>query len=90
MFLQILLTTFWLVFIAELGDKTQIQTMVLTAKYKSILPVLLGSSIALVCSSVIGVLAGSIIEKFIPINYIQTGAGVVFIILGVLMLLGKL
>jgi Ca2+/H+ antiporter, TMEM165/GDT1 family len=90
MFAKILITTFWLVFVAELGDKTQIQTMVLTAKYKSILPVLLGSSIALVLSAVIGVLAGSVIEKFIPINYIQVGGGVVFIILGILMVTGKM
>lgn len=88
--LKVIISTFICVFLAELGDKTQIQTMLLAAKSNSILPVFIGASLALVASSVIGVLAGSIITKYIPPHYIQNAAGMVFIILGIMILLGKI
>lgn len=61
--LKVIISTFICVFLAELGDKTQIQTMLLAAKSNSILPVFIGASLALVASSVIGVLAGSANHK---------------------------
>lgn len=88
--LKIIISTFITVFLAELGDKTQIQTMLLAAKTNRLLPVFIGSSLALMCSSLIGVFAGSIITKYIPPNYIQNASGVIFIILGVLILFGKI
>lgn len=88
--LKLIFTTFILVFIAELGDKTQLATMLMAAQNKSIWPVFLGASLALVCSSLLGVFTGSIISKYIPANYIQNGAAISFIIIGVLLLLGKI
>jgi len=87
---KILLTTFGLVFIAELGDKTQLATMLLATRSKTIVPVFIGASIALVLSSLIGVCAGSFITKFVPTHYLQNGAGLAFILLGVLLLSGKI
>ncbi|QUH19346.1 TMEM165/GDT1 family protein [Alkaliphilus sp. B6464] len=87
---NIIITTFWIVFIAELGDKTQLQTMLLATRSKSLWPVFLGSSLALVLSSFLGVCASTILTKYISPHYLQTGAGVVFIVIGVLTLLGRM
>lgn len=88
--LKTIFTTFLLVFIAELGDKTQITTMLLAADNKSIWPVFIGASIALVCSSLVGVFAGSVLTKYIPPNLIQNAAAIAFIIIGILLLMGKI
>ncbi|MBO8126041.1 MAG: TMEM165/GDT1 family protein [Firmicutes bacterium] len=90
MFWQTFLSTFGLVFLAELGDKTQLATMLLVAQEKSPLAVFAGSASALVVSSLIGVVAGVAISKLIPPNIIQNVAAVAFIVLGVLMLTGKI
>ena len=57
-FLTIFITTFTTIFIAELGDKTQIATLMLSAESGKPLMVFLGSSLALISSSVVGVLIG--------------------------------
>jgi putative Ca2+/H+ antiporter (TMEM165/GDT1 family) len=88
--LRTVLYTFFLVFIAELGDKTQLATMLLSAKSNSIMSIFIGSSLALVCSSFIGVFAGAYITKYIPPHYIQNSAGVLFIAMGILILTGKI
>lgn len=88
--LKTILYTFFLVFVAELGDKTQLATMLLSAKSNSIMTVFIGSSLALVCSSFIGVFAGAYITKYIPPHYIQNSAGVLFILMGILILSGKI
>ncbi|MGE4283129.1 MAG: TMEM165/GDT1 family protein [Clostridia bacterium] len=86
---KIIFTAFWVVFIAELGDKTQLSTMLLASKTKNGLPVFIGASCALVLSSIIGVLCGEILGKYIPASYIQIGAGISFIMIGILLLIGK-
>ncbi|QEK13526.1 TMEM165/GDT1 family protein [Crassaminicella thermophila] len=88
--LRIIMTAFWLVFIAELGDKTQLQTMLLATQSKSILGVFIGASCALVFSTLLGVLAGTYITRFISPNYLQIAAGFTFILIGILTLLGKI
>jgi putative Ca2+/H+ antiporter (TMEM165/GDT1 family) len=88
--LKLILSTFLLVFIAELGDKTQLATMLLASQNESIWPIFIGSSLALVCSSLLGVFAGNLLSKYIPASYLQTGAAIAFIIIGILLLLGKI
>ncbi|EYE88648.1 hypothetical protein Q428_06725 [Fervidicella metallireducens AeB] len=88
--LKIIISTFLLVFIAELGDKTQLTTMLLSAQSNSKLAVLIGSSLALICSSIVGVLVGSYINKYIPQNIIQTAAAIAFLIIGFLLLFNKI
>lgn len=90
MFWQTFLSTFGLVFLAELGDKTQLATMLLVAQEKSPAAVFAGSASALVLSSFIGVVAGLAITKVVPTSFIQTGAAIAFITIGVLMLVGKI
>tara|TARA_Y100000589_G_C27157689_1_gene631490 strand:+ start:356 stop:670 length:315 start_codon:yes stop_codon:yes gene_type:complete len=57
-FLSIFLTSFTTIFLAELGDKTQLATLMLSAESGRPLIVFLGSSFALLCSSIVGVLIG--------------------------------
>lgn len=83
-------SAFILVFLAELGDKTQLSTMLLASKSKSIWHTFIGSACALVLSSLLGVLAGSVINKFIPVFYLQLFSGIAFILIGLLLIIGKL
>ncbi|MGI6113941.1 MAG: TMEM165/GDT1 family protein [Mahellales bacterium] len=79
-----------MVFIAELGDKTQLATMMMASRSNSIWYVFIGSAAALVCSSLLGVIAGSVLTKYIPTNYLQTGSGIAFVIIGTLLLLNRI
>lgn len=80
---KIFLTVFGAVFIAELGDKTQLATMLFAAdKDVSKYTVFLAASAALVVASAIGVLAGSLLSEFINEKYLHYIAGVGFIIIG--------
>ncbi|KAB3533839.1 TMEM165/GDT1 family protein [Alkaliphilus pronyensis] len=88
--LRTIAMTFCIVFIAELGDKTQLQTMLLATQKKSSLPVFIGASLALILSSFIGVFAATYLNKYINPNVLQTAAGIIFIVFGVLTLIGKL
>lgn len=81
--LKLLLTTFGLVFLAELGDKTQLATFCFSADCDSRLSVFLGSAGALVLSSLIAVVFGAAVSRVVPPNYIKIGAGIFFVIVGV-------
>jgi putative Ca2+/H+ antiporter (TMEM165/GDT1 family) len=81
---KVLLTVFASVFIAELGDKTQLATMLFASdKEISKLTVFFGASLALILTSAIGVAAGSFISQFISERHLQYLAGIGFIIIGV-------
>ena len=81
--IKLLMTTFGLVFLAELGDKTQLATVCFSADCDSRISVLLGSAGALVLSSLIAVIFGAGISRLIPPDYIKIGAGVFFVVVGV-------
>jgi putative Ca2+/H+ antiporter (TMEM165/GDT1 family) len=83
---QLFGTTFATVFLAELGDKTQLATMSLAAHEGSRLAVFLGSALALVCTSALGVLAGGLIGRWFSPQWIQRAAGTLFLILGTAMI----
>ncbi|SPD73616.1 conserved hypothetical protein [uncultured Desulfobacterium sp.] len=84
---KLMLTTFTMVFLAELGDKTQLATFAFSAKNSARLSVFIGAAGALVLTSLLAVLFGGIISRVIPENYIRMGAGALFVILGIWMLL---
>jgi len=84
--LKILFTTFGLIFLAELGDKTQLATFAFAAESRSRIAVFLGSAGALVLTSLLAVVFGSAVGRLIPENYIRVGAGALFVLLGVWML----
>ena len=87
--LKLLFSTFGLVFLAELGDKTQLATLSLAASGRSRLSVFLGSAGALVLTSAIAVLLGTAVAGAIPEIWIRRLAGAGFIVMGVLFLVGR-
>ncbi|NOZ10185.1 MAG: TMEM165/GDT1 family protein [Gammaproteobacteria bacterium] len=81
---KVLLTVFATVFIAELGDKTQLATMLFAAdKEVSKLTVFFGASLALIVASGIGVLAGGLISQYFNPRYLHYIAGIGFIGIGI-------
>lgn len=83
-------TAFITLFLAELGDKTQLAVITMTAKTDSKLSVFLGASLALIAVTALGVLLGGILSEYIPTEWLQRIVAVAFIVIGVLMLWGKL
>ncbi len=86
---KLFLSTFAAIFVAELGDKTQLAALSLSAGSKSKWMVFLGSSLALVASSAIAVAVGEGVSRFISPLWLKRIAGVIFIALGVLFLVRK-
>ena len=82
-FLSIFITTFSTIFIAELGDKTQIATLMLSAESGKPIIVFLGSSLALISSSVVGVLIGKWLSKKISPSKFALFTGALMIIISV-------
>ena len=80
-FLTIFITTFTTIFIAELGDKTQIATLMLSAESGKPIIVFLGSSLALISSSVVGVLVGKWLSKNISPSKFALFTGVLMILI---------
>ena len=80
-FLSIFITTFSTIFIAELGDKTQIATLMLSAESGKPIIVFLGSSLALISSSIVGVLIGKWLSKIISPNNFALCTGALMIII---------
>lgn len=81
-------STFAAVFLAEMGDKTQIATMSLSGASSSRLSVFAGSALALVATSAIAVLLGGVVSRYVPAIWIKRAAGAVFIVLGVVYFAG--
>jgi putative Ca2+/H+ antiporter (TMEM165/GDT1 family) len=80
---KVFATIFAAVFIAELGDKTQLATMLFAAdKAVNKYTVFIAASAALVVASAIGVLAGSLLSEYIDEKYLHYIAGTGFIIIG--------
>ena len=81
-------STFAAVFLAEMGDKTQLATMSLAAG-GSRWAVFAGAALALVATSAVAVLAGEVVSRLVPPIWIRRGAGALFLALGLLYLLGR-
>lgn len=76
------LLSFFIIFLAELGDKTQLMVMSMSARSKSPQMVFFGAAVALVASSLVAVLAGDFVLRAVPIKLIHIGTGVAFVIIG--------
>ncbi len=87
--LKLLATVFATVFIAELGDKTQLATLLFAADREvSKWTVFAGASLALIATSAIGVLAGSAVSTLVSPKQLQLVAGLGFMGIGVWTLIG--
>jgi putative Ca2+/H+ antiporter (TMEM165/GDT1 family) len=69
-------------FLAEMGDKTQLATISLAVEYRNMLSVLIGTTLAMVASDAIGIVAGIVLRKHIPEKAIKWFSAVVFILFG--------
>jgi Ca2+/H+ antiporter, TMEM165/GDT1 family len=87
---RVIVTTFGVIFLAEMGDKTQLAAMTMAAETKKPWAVLIGASVALACVSAIGVVVGGALGNYLPLVWIKRAAAVAFIAIGVLILIGKL
>ena len=83
MILSLLFSTFLTIFIAELGDKTQLATLTISGTSNKPLAVFLGSASALVFASLIGALAGGSISTFVPEVILKSIASITFFIIGI-------
>lgn len=82
---KLFLSTFGAVFLAELGDKTQIATLTLAAGGSRAV-VFAAAALALVVTTAIAVAAGDAVARLVPPIWIQRGAGALFVVMGVLFL----
>jgi putative Ca2+/H+ antiporter (TMEM165/GDT1 family) len=87
--IQDILIPFLLVGLAELGDKTQIAVLVLSTKTKKYAHLLAGVMLAFILTDGLAILLGNVIANRIPMDYVRIGAGVMFIIFGVMTLINK-
>lgn len=79
---KLVATTFGTVFLAELGDKTQLATLTFAAEAQNRWAVLLGSASALVLASIIAVLAGELVSRVISPMWLKRAAGIAFVLIG--------
>jgi len=86
---RLFLTTFGVIFLAEMGDKTQLAAMTMAAQSKRPWTVFIASALALTAVSAIGVVVGSVVGNYIPLIWIKRAAAVAFIVIGVLILMDK-
>lgn len=85
-----ILTTFSAIFLAEMGDKTQLAAITLAASTRQPFAVFCGAALALLAVSGLGVAIGGAIGAYLPVVWIKRAAGLAFIATGLLMLGGKL
>jgi Ca2+/H+ antiporter, TMEM165/GDT1 family len=86
---RVFLTTFGVIFLAEMGDKTQLAAMTMAAQSKKPWAVFIGSALALTAVSAIGVAVGGLVGEYVPLIWVKRVAALSFIVIGVLILLGK-
>ena len=84
--LTLFFTAFATVFLAELGDKTQLATLALATRGSKLI-VFAGAALALVCTSALGVLAAELLNRYLSPVWVHRGAGVLFLVLGALILI---
>ncbi|HEV2912044.1 MAG TPA: TMEM165/GDT1 family protein [Pyrinomonadaceae bacterium] len=83
-------TTFGLLVVAEMGDKTQLAAITLAAETRAPVSVFLGAALALTLVSLVGVALGALLGQYLPTNLLHKAAALAFIVIGALMLWGKL
>ncbi|NIN66762.1 MAG: TMEM165/GDT1 family protein [Anaerolineae bacterium] len=86
---RVVVTTFGLIFLAELGDKTQLAAIAMAAESQTPLAVFVGAVLGLALVTLLGVAIGGTLTRVIPAQYIRMGAGALFILVGAFMLISR-
>jgi putative Ca2+/H+ antiporter (TMEM165/GDT1 family) len=81
-------TTLVAFFLVEMGDKTQIATVALAAKYDALITVVMGTTIGMMIANVPAVLLGNVAAEKLPVRIVHGVAALIFAALGIAMLLG--
>ncbi len=79
-------TSFFLIAVMELGDKTQLAVIALSAEYDAIIQVFVGVMLAFTLLTALGAVFGKIISRYISARYIKIGASAIFIVFGIIFL----
>ena len=77
-----LLTTFGLILMAELGDKTQLAVLAQTCKYRRPWAVFLGASLALTAVTALGTAGGQLVSQLVPPSVLRWAAALAFVVMG--------
>ncbi len=86
-FISILITSFSTIFLAELGDKTQLATLILSAQSGKPLIIFIGAALALISTSLLGVLIGRWIANNLPRQRFTLISGIIMLSLGIYLVL---
>lgn len=82
--IKLFVAVFVTIFLAEVGDKTQLATMLFATKQSvSLLTIFVGASLALMASTGLAVVGGSIISQYVDPKYLSYAAGAGFILIGI-------
>ena len=81
-------TTLVAFFLAEMGDKTQIATVAMAAQYRTMVPVVMGTTVGMMIANVPAVIVGDRIAERMPVRLVHAIAATIFAVLGVATLLG--
>ena len=84
---KLILSTFGAIFLAELGDKTQLAAVTLAASTKQPWAIFIGASLGLVAVSAIGVAVGAGLAEVLPLGIIRKVSAAAFILIGIAMLM---
>ncbi len=87
---KLIASTFGVIFLAELGDKTQLAAMSLSASSQKPLSVFIGASLALAAVSAVGVAVGAGLSEVLPMAIVRKVGAAAFVLIGVAMLLDGL
>ena len=82
-FISILITSFSTIFLAELGDKTQLATLILSAQSGRPIIIFMGAALALISTSLLGVLIGRWIANNLPRQRFTVVSGIIMVSLGI-------
>ncbi|OQX83082.1 MAG: hypothetical protein B6D63_06775 [Candidatus Latescibacteria bacterium 4484_7] len=82
-------TTFSVMFLAELGDKTQLAVISLSSKYRSPVLIFIAASLAMITATAIGTALGTAIHSFVGAKMLKYISGGIFIAFGLVVILGK-
>jgi putative Ca2+/H+ antiporter (TMEM165/GDT1 family) len=87
---KLLWSTFVLLFVAELGDKTQLAVIFTSASSDHPRTVFLGAALALITVTLIGTLAGQVVARFVSTDILRKVAAGLFVLMGVLMFFDRI